>query len=133
MKFVGRPPIIKTAEEMQQRCEAYFASLMDKNGKRYLRPPTIAGLAFYLGMETRTLLRYGDKDDFCPIVMRSKQLVEIFTEEQAILGKSRNAISLLSMNYGRVEKTRLEVEDKTGLAEKIIAARKRANICPDPN
>lgn len=131
MKFMGRPPIIKSADEMEKRCEEYFNSLMDEDGKRFLRPPTIAGLALWLGMETRTLLRYGEKDDFCPIVLRAKQQVEAFTEEQAFTSKSKNPISLLGMNYGRVEKTKVEVEDVTGLADKILAARKRGGITPN--
>lgn len=111
-KYWYRPPKYETPEEMEEVINDYFKNIMDSTGKFFLRPPTVSGLAFHLDMSTRALLEYEKKDDFLPIITRAKRLCEYYLEEQAIVGNSRNPISLLSMNFGRHEKAQVDVNHK---------------------
>lgn len=128
----GRPFKYTCPKELQKAVDEYFDSLMDADKKFFLRPPTVSGLAYHLDITTRTLLNYskeeGERAGLFPIVSRAKQRCEYFLEEAAIIGKTKNPISLLSMNFGRHEKSQLDVTHKGDLADKIMAARKRAGI-----
>lgn len=117
-KRIGRPPKYETVEQMQKDIEEYFMALVDDKGI-WLRPPTVSGLAFHLGMTTRALLDYNKKDEFLPTITRAKAICELFLEENAITNKSKNPISLLSMNFGRTETSRVEVNHKGSLIEAI--------------
>jgi hypothetical protein len=125
MSIYGRPPKYETPEELEAIVEKYFAGLMDDKGERFIRPPTVSGLAYALGMSTRSLLRYEGRDDFCPIVTRAKQVCELFLEETAIIGKSKNPISLLGMNFNRVERKEVDHGVTDDLADILVSARKR--------
>ena len=96
---VGRPPMYQTAEEMQEKIDAYFESckgryLEDDDGNYVLtksglpiivdaRPLTITGLALALGFASRqALLNYQAKDEFHDTILRAKARVECYAEER---------------------------------------------------
>lgn len=98
-KQVGRPPIYKTANEIEEKIDAYFKEcegeiLKDDNGKTVLnkfgnpvvinrKPPTVTGLALALGFTSRLdLLRYQGKEEFCNTITRAKSMVEQYAEER---------------------------------------------------
>lgn len=98
-KQVGRPPIYKTANEIEEKIDAYFKEcegeiLKDDNGKTVLnkfgnpvvinrKPPTVTGLALALGFTSRLdLLRYQGKEEFCNTITRAKARVEQYAEER---------------------------------------------------
>ena len=98
-KQVGRPPIYKTANEIEEKIDAYFKGcegeiLKDDNGKTVLnkfgnpvvinrKPPTVTGLALALGFTNRLdLLRYQGKEEFCNTITRAKSMVEQYAEER---------------------------------------------------
>ena len=129
---LGRPFKFNCPKELQEQVDIYFTSLMDDKRTFFVRPPTVSGLALHLDISTRALLNYGKgkvgNKDLIPIVTRAKQRCEAFLEEMAITGKTKNPISLLSMNFGRHEKQVVDINQKGDLAAKIIAARKRVGI-----
>lgn len=98
-KKVGRPPMYNTAEEIQEKIDAYFEEckgrvltddegemIRDKNGIPIfidVRPPTITGLALALGFTSRqALLNYQAKEEFVDTITRAKAKVEQYAEER---------------------------------------------------
>lgn len=98
-KQVGRPPIYKTVNEIEEKIDTYFKEcegeiLKDDNGKTVLnkfgnpvvinrKPPTVTGLALALGFTNRLdLLRYQGKEEFCNTITRAKSMVEQYAEER---------------------------------------------------
>lgn len=96
---VGRPPMYKTAKEIQKKIDEYFEEckgkpFYDENGvlvrDKYgfpvyegVRPPTITGLALALGFTSRqALLNYQAKEEFVDTIMRAKTKVECYAEER---------------------------------------------------
>lgn len=86
----------KTEEQFQQVIDKYFQDC-DKSGKPY----TMSGLALALGIDRVTLVRYGDKDLFAPLVKKAKAKVESMLEENLYrLGNNSGIIFNLKNNYG---------------------------------
>lgn len=100
----GRPPMYKTAAEMQKLIDAYFEDcrgkmltikdsdtgedkpVLDKHGQPIwidVKPPTVTGLALALGFNSRTtLLNYQDKEEFMNTITRAKSRVEEYAESR---------------------------------------------------
>jgi hypothetical protein len=129
---VGRPLKFKSAEEIQQKIDAYFKSclrpLMDKSGEQVLdgngepitiqyRPYTIGGLAFALGMTRQTLLNYQRNDEFFDTITRAKQQCEIYAEESLFSRDSvQGAKFTLINNYDNWrDKQEVEHSGETGV------------------
>ena len=96
---MGRKPTFKSAEEMQEKIDAYFAScepellrdgdgtpMLNKNGEPVYvggRPMTIQGLALALGFTSRqSLLNYKAKREFVDTVTRARLRVEQYAAER---------------------------------------------------
>ncbi len=96
---MGRKPIFTSAEEMQEKIDAYFAScepellrdgdgtpMLNKNGEPVYvggRPMTIQGLALALGFTSRqSLLNYKAKREFVDTVTRARLRVEQYAAER---------------------------------------------------
>lgn len=98
-KKTGRPLTYKTAKELEEKIEQYFESckgevLKDKKGDiiftKYgdpiilnAKPPTITGLALFLGLASRqALLNYQGRKQFNDTITRAKSRVEEFAESK---------------------------------------------------
>ena len=96
---MGRKPTFTSAEEMQEKIDAYFAScerellrdatgtpVLNKNGEPVYvggRPMTIQGLALALGFTSRqSLLNYKAKREFMDTVTRARLRVEQYAAER---------------------------------------------------
>lgn len=96
---MGRKPRFTSAEEMQEKIDAYFAScepellrdgdgtpMLNKNGEPVYvggRPMTIQGLALALGFTSRqSLLNYKAKREFVDTVTRARLRVEQYAAER---------------------------------------------------
>lgn len=96
---MGRSLIYKSADEMQKKIDEYFADcegkplrdedghvLTDKYGKPVLtgaHPPTVTGLALFLGFGGRqALLNYQGRKAFKDTVTRAKARVEEYAESR---------------------------------------------------
>ena len=55
----GRPLTFKTNEELQEAVNTYFDYCA-----QYEKPETIAGLAYHLGVERKTIYNYENRDEF---------------------------------------------------------------------
>lgn len=126
---VGRPPMYKTVEEIQEKIDKYFEQcegtekvdaegnvLTDKYGepvKFGRKPLTITGLALALGFNSRqTLLNYQGKQEFVDTIMRAKAKVEQYAEERLFDKDGANGakFSLANNFEGWKEKQQIEAE-----------------------
>lgn len=125
---VGRPPMYKSVEEIQEKIDAYFeecegqpyivdgVALTDKNGKPIIvgeKPLTITGLALALGFNSRqSLLNYQAKKEFVDTIMRAKTRVECYAEERLFDKDGANGakFSLANNFEGWREKQQIEAE-----------------------
>lgn len=125
---VGRPPAYKSAEEIQEKIDAYFKMcegeplvvdgnvMTDKYGEPIIvgkRPLTVTGLALALGFNSRTsLLNYQDKPEFMNTIMRAKSVVEQYAEERLYDKDGANGakFSLANNFEGWKEKQQIEAD-----------------------
>lgn len=106
----GRPRKYKTAAEMQERIDKYFADC-DEQG----RPYTVTGLALALDMSREDLLNYQGREEFFDTVRRAKQKCEQYAEE--MLYKARNphgVIFSLKNNWGWRDRFEQEISGPDG-------------------
>lgn len=92
--------MIETPEEMQEMVESYFETVKAKK-----EPPTITGLALYLGFASRqSFYDYERKDEFAYTIKRARSRIEE-CYEQAL--HSRNPIGAIFAlkNFGWTDKT----------------------------
>lgn len=125
----GHPLIYKTPEEMQEKIDEYFRSregiaLTDEAGNPQVnkfgaiiyikppRPPTVTGLALYLGFAGRqALVNYQNRSQFKDTITRAKSRVEEYAEERLYdRDGQRGAEFNLRVNFGW--KTETDDEDK---------------------
>ena len=126
---VGRPPMYKTAEEIQEKIDAYFKEcegtllhdgdgnpMIDKYGNPIVfgaRPLTITGLALALGFTSRrALLNYQGKKEFVHTITRAKAKVEQYAEERLFDKDGANGakFSLANNFEGWKEKKEIEAD-----------------------
>ncbi len=94
---LGRPPKYDTPQEMQEAIDAYFDGL---NGDL----PTVTGLAYALGFETREGLLYyeHEKPDFISTVKRAKLRIQVALDSELVRrnGTVTGLIFNLKNNFG---------------------------------
>lgn len=120
----GRPRIIQSPGEMQEKADGYFAD-REAAGK----PPTMAGLCYALGFSDRhALAEYEKYDGFSATVKRLRLRVEQDRNEKLILKESftPGLIFDLKNNHGWVDKQELEHSGSIGIMDRINRARSRS-------
>ena len=119
-RSVGRPPIIKTRQEMIDRIDDYFnnpmgrgfATVQGERVPRYL----ITGLANHLGMTRQCLFQYSNKSKFFDIVKTAKSYVEEYYEGRTHDPNPAGPIFCLKANFGWRDNVDFETEeDRDGL------------------
>lgn len=95
---VGRPRIYETPEELEAEITAYFASLDDGEN---VRPPTMAGLALFLGFANRhSLFDYKMRSpEFSHVMGKAIARVERHHEER-LSGTTSNGSVFWLKNHG---------------------------------
>lgn len=93
----GRPMLYTKVEDLQKDIQAYFDSCwqykFNKDGEVVVDeygnpiwmqtiPYTMAGLAFAIGMDRRTLLNYEKRDKFFPTINEARKIVERYAEQR---------------------------------------------------
>lgn len=126
---IGRPPMYKTKEEIQEKIDAYFKEcegtvykddegnpVIDKYGNVVVigaRPLTITGLALALGFNSRqSLLNYQGNKEFMDTILRAKSVIERYAEERLYDKDGCNGAKFnLANNFeGWREKQQIEAE-----------------------
>lgn len=96
MATVGKPPKYRSAAQMEEAMERYFASIGDA-------PPTVAGMTYFLGFADRSSLEYykREKPAFRQVIRRARLRIEASLEQQLMRGSSVTGIIFnLKNNFG---------------------------------
>jgi hypothetical protein len=121
----GRPLKFKSAEELQKLIDEYFdnecktvvikdeegKAVVDKRGRPIfeINPPTVSGLARYLGFESRqSMYDYKERDKFSYTIKETTLRIEEFAEKQLFVGNPTGAIFWLK-NKGWKDKTESDI------------------------
>lgn len=108
----------KNEEELKKAIDNYFLKC-DENQKPY----TMTGLALSLGIDRRTLARYGDRDLFAPLIKNARNKVEEMLEESLYrLGNNSGVIFNLKNNYGWKDTTEEKQEIRNGVLDDLMEA-----------
>jgi hypothetical protein len=138
--MIGRPLKFKTKEELQKLIDEYFKNncktipvkdeqgnvVVDKKGRPVfdINPPTVSGLARYLGFESRqSMYDYKERDEFSYTIKETTLRIEEFAEKQLFVGNSVGAIFWLK-NKGWRDKSEVDANIKGNIVitlEKEIA------------
>lgn len=102
MATMGRPVLWETPEALQEKVNEYF-TYCDTNG----RPPTIAGLAYYLDVDRQTIYNYGKKEDFFDIIKKARNRIMMYLEENAVMGAGAGTIFVMKQ-YGYTDKQEVD-------------------------
>ena len=104
----GRPPLYKSVEDMQSIVDEYFNSpevvFTNPDTGQVINRPTMAGLAYALGMSRRTLVDYSHKDEVLPTIKRAREKVEVALEQNLYGNSVTGTIFNLKNNCGWVDK-----------------------------
>lgn len=86
---VGRPLIFKSVKDIEDKIEEYFnycdnrlvQGYDNKTNEQFAyispEPYTMSGLAYYLGIDRKTLLNYSNKEEFFPTIKKARDRVEM--------------------------------------------------------
>lgn len=99
---MARPRIFKSVEEVEKRVNDYKEYLRDND-----KLPTMAGLAYYLGIDRQTLYNYAKKDEFFDTIKYYRDWV-MFNIEQHALEKGNAGTIFVMKNYGYTDKQVIE-------------------------
>lgn len=103
---VGRPRKYQNVEELEKLIDEYFLKCDETK-----RPYTITGLALYLDMDRKALLRYEKEyeDEFCHTIKRAKERVQEFVECCLFKkGIAQGVIFNLKNNFGWEENQKVD-------------------------
>ena len=117
----------KNIEDLQKGIDEYFKECDDKD-----KPYTMSGLAYSLGIDRTTLIRYGERNSFATLIKKAKQKVEMQLEENALMGKSNSTFTIFNLknNYGW--KDVVETKQENGINTQITNIANLLNN-PQPN
>lgn len=125
---VGRPPMYETAEQLQVKIDEYFAEgvttktvVIGKAPNNYtieVQVPTITGLAYFLGFESRqSFYDYELKAEFAYTIKHVRLFIEQHYEEMLQTGNTIGAIFALK-NFGWKDKQ--EIDQNTRITDERI-------------
>lgn len=114
---IGRPRKYSNVIELQKLIDEYFEFCDLKN-----RPYTITGLALWLDMDRKGLLRYEKdyEDEFCHAITRAKEKVQEFVECCLFKkGIAQGVIFNLKNNFGWEEKVDATVNNAVTIIDDL--------------
>jgi hypothetical protein len=111
---MARPSIWETPKQLQEDVTKYFAYCEEKH-----RPPTIAGLAYYLDVDRQTIYNYSYKDEFFDIIKKARNRIVMNLEEEAIINGKAGTIFVMKQ-YGYKDKQEIEGNIESALFVKAL-------------
>lgn len=121
---MGATLTYETVEELEKKIDEYFETCqdkiiydeegnpaIDKNGNPVMiqNPPTVSGLAIFLGFaDRRSLYDYKDRKKFSHTIKKAITRIENYAEQHLYQGKATGAIFWLK-NHGWIDKQENDV------------------------
>jgi hypothetical protein len=105
---LGRPLKFASPEELRFKIKEYFEDYCEE-GKAH--PPTITGLAVFLGTSRKVLMEYeDDRPAFSNAIKKAKERIAAWTEEQLYRNTQvAGVIFNLKNNYGWKDRTETDL------------------------
>jgi len=103
---VGRPLAYQSADELRISIDDYF----DLDSK-----PTLAGLAYHLGISRSTLYLYDDKEQFSDIIKRARERIERVYETRLIYENNPTGVIFALKNMSWKDKVETELSGQVGV------------------
>lgn len=104
---MGRPRLYDTPEELDAKATEYF-TVCENNGK----PPTISGLAYFLGFTSRqSLYDYKKEDKFSYTIKRLRLRIESVYEENLHNNQKTSGAIFALKNLGWTDRQELSISD----------------------
>ena len=92
MGEVGRPRAFKSVEEVEEKINAYFNYCEEKE-----KPYTMSGLAYYLGIDRKTLLNYSKNEEYFHTIKKARDKVQMQLEENALSNKANPTFTIFNL------------------------------------
>ena len=112
MADTGRPLKYKTPVAMQAAIDEYFNDCeydKDGNAREHIKPPTVSGLAYYLGfLDRKAISEYGLRDEFSDTIKKARIRIENYLETRLTSNAVAGIIFNLKNNFGWKDKTEIE-------------------------
>lgn len=99
---MGRPRKWENKEALQKDIDRYWKYCKDEE-----RPPTIAGLAYYLDVDRQTIYNYAKNDEYFDTIKKARNYIMMNLEEEAIINGRAGTIFVMK-NYGYQDKQEVE-------------------------
>lgn len=123
---IGRPALYNSPEEMQEAIDLYFKEEVgiehvgeEKDGKQKIiqKPPTVSGLALYLGFSGRcSMYDYAEREAFSYTIKRAIARIEQYAEKGLLNGTGGVGAIFWLKNHGWKDQQHL---NHTGLTIKF--------------
>ena len=111
MREVGRPRAFKSVEEVEEKINAYFNYCEEKE-----KPYTMSGLAYYLGIDRKTLINYSKNEEYFHTIKKARDKVQMQLEENALSNKANPTFTIFNLKNNfdwkdKIEHSSSEVEN----------------------
>ena len=93
-------------EDIENKIQNYKDYLQKDN-----KPPTMAGLAYYLGIDRRTLYNYKKNDEYFPTIKKYRDWILLSIEENCAIRGHGGAI-FLAKNYGYTDRQEVSYQEQ---------------------
>ena len=103
MGKVGRPKAFKSAEEVEEKINAYFNYCEEKE-----KPYTMSGLAYYLEVSRQTLVNYSYEDEYFDTIKKARDKVQMQLEENALSNKANPTFTIFNLKNNFDWKDKIE-------------------------
>lgn len=113
---VGRPRIITTPEEFDERVDAYIAECKEKE-----EPVLLTGMILALGLNSKnTFYEYENYPEFSDSVKKARLLVEMEYEKRLCTSPSATGSIFALKNFGWRDKVEADISNSDGSLKPII-------------
>lgn len=116
----GRPLLFKTPEDLQKAIDGYFKeckehkkTVINREGDKLIVEdpliPTIAGLAYHLGVDRQTIYNYQEREKFFDSIKKARDFIMAQMETKLMnLNERMTGVIFLAKNYGYTDKQEFE-------------------------
>lgn len=100
----------KNKKQLEELINKYFEDCDNK-----VKPYTMSGLAYALGIDRITLINYSKDELFFTLIKNAKDRVQAQLEENALMGKGNATFTIFNLknNYGWVDKQEISQSSNT--------------------